>query len=594
MSDVRTKVEQARSLLLAGKAEQARLLGVRLLKSDTADPHVADLMAQIFIHLRQSEQALHYARRATELAPGDLGFMHNLGVTLLTLQRADEAAAILGAILEKDPRQGSSRLAYLSALLQQRQHARIIQVCEEGRRLHPGNPVFEGVRASALLSQGLADESYEALRSMLAHNAQEPGLRNTLAQTSNYVPGLTPAQIFAEHKAYGDLLERMWPATRRTFTNPRDPEKRLRVGILSPDLRTHSVAFFIEPFVQGHDRAGFELIAYQTNRTEDAVTVRLRKGFGAWHDCSALGDEALIGRLLADKLDVLIELSGHMQAHRLPVMHMRAAPVQATYIGYPNTTGVRAMDARFVDSITDPAGEADACASERLVRLDPCFLCYRPPADAPKPAMPRGDGPVTFGSFNALQKINPPLVHLWARVLQAVPGSVLLLKSWNLADRGSWAEFTRRFTDAGIDETRLQLCEPIAGIAEHLAAYSRVDVALDTFPYHGTTTTCEALWMGVPVVTLAGDRHASRVGASLLHAAGLPDLVAKDEEAYVHIATSLAGHATRRAHLRATLRDDLRAGPLCDEASYCRRLESALRGLWRQWCQTQTIARPHA
>lgn len=590
MSNLHARIEQARATLLEGKAEQARVFAVRLLKNAPNDPRVYDLMAQVSIHLRQHDQALHYARRAAELAPTDLGQQHNLGVTLMTLQRPQDASVVLSRILEQDPRQESSRLAYISSLLQQRLISQVIKVCEEGLQRHAGSPVLEGVRANALLSLGRADESYDALRSMLPRCPDMLGLRNTLALTSNYIASISPAAALDEHRAYGELLERLWPAPRRSFRNKRDPEKRLRVGILSPDLRTHSVAFFIEPFVQGHDKSRIELYAYQTNRTEDAVTLRLRRGFAAWRDCSSFSDPGLLECLLADELDVLIELSGHMQAHRLPVMHMRGAPVQATYIGYPNTTGVRNIDVRFVDSITDPPGVADAFATERLVRLDPCFLCYRPPTDAPEPGTARVGGGVTFGSFNALQKINAALVRLWARVLDAVPGSTLLLKSWNLADVASWDGFARRFVDAGIDPSRVRLREPTQSVTDHLASYAQVDVALDTYPYHGTTTTCEALWMGVPVVTLAGDRHAARVGASLLHAVGLPEHVAGDEDAYVRIARELALDPPRQAELRATLRRRIMASPLCDEGAYCRRLEQALRVLWRDWCASSRAA----
>jgi predicted O-linked N-acetylglucosamine transferase (SPINDLY family) len=255
-------------------------------------------------------------------------------------------------------------------------------------------------------------------------------------------------------------------------------------------------------------------------------------------------------------------------------------------IGYPNTTGVPAVDWRVVDSITDPPGSEHLC-TERLLRLDPCFLCYSPPQEAPEPALPEADAPITFGSFNNAAKIGPTSIELWARVLKAVPGSRLLLKSQTLSDAAGRARIEKRFAQAGIEASRLELVAYSKTRQEHLELYKRVHVALDTTPYNGTTTTCEALWMGVPVLTTLGDRHAARVSASLLHAAGHPELVAKDADAFVQLAASLAQDRARLATLRTNLRGELRASPLCDAPAYAARFHAAIRDCWKQWCKTQ-------
>jgi predicted O-linked N-acetylglucosamine transferase (SPINDLY family) len=297
--------------------------------------------------------------------------------------------------------------------------------------------------------------------------------------------------------------------------------------------------------------------------------------------------EALVRRR---GIDVLLELGGHSGEPRLLALAGKPAPVIVTAIGYPNTTGLPAVDWRVVDAITDPPGSERLC-TERLLRLDPCFLCYTPPEHAPEPAMPAADAPVTFGSFNNAAKIGPASIALWARVLQAVPGSRLLLKSQTLSDATGRARIERRFAEAGVDASRLELIAYSKTREEHLALYGRVHVALDTTPYNGTTTTCEALWMGVPVVATLGDRHAARVSASLLHAAGHPELVATDADAFVALAAKLAQDRARLTTLRSGLRDTLRASPLCDAPAYAARFHDAIRACWRQWCARPEGAR---
>jgi len=312
---------------------------------------------------------------------------------------------------------------------------------------------------------------------------------------------------------------------------------------------------------------------------------QLQRLCDAWHPCASMSMEGLDAAIRERSIDVLIELSGHTEAGRLPALAGKPAPVIISAIGYPNTTGLPSVDWRVVDSITDPPGSEHLC-TERLLRLDPCFLCYSPPSQAPEPAMPPADAPIMFGSFNNAAKIGPSSIELWARVLKAVPGSRLLLKSQTLSDAAGRARIERRFTEAGIDASRLELLAWSKTRQEHLELYARVHVALDTVPYNGTTTTCEALWMGVPTVTTLGDRHAARVSASLLHAAGHAELVAKDAEDFVRLSAALAQDRARLSTLRANLRAELRASPLCDAPAYAARFHAAIRECWKAWCES--------
>jgi predicted O-linked N-acetylglucosamine transferase (SPINDLY family) len=287
--------------------------------------------------------------------------------------------------------------------------------------------------------------------------------------------------------------------------------------------------------------------------------------------------------LLGDQLDILIDLAGHTERNRLPLLGRRLAPVQATYLGYPNTTGLRTMDYRLVDAVTDPVGEADDRCTERLLRFAPTAWCYAPPADAPLPSpgpAARGEG-VAFGCFNNFSKVTDEMLAVWARILAGVPGSRLVLKGFGLGEGALRAAALARAAAAGIDPLRIELLGRTVGQAEHLAAYARVDIALDTFPYHGTTTTCEALWMGVPVVTLAGDRHSSRVGISLLESVGHGEWVASDWTTYVSKAADLAGDAVRLGALREALREEVRRSALSDHAGQSDRFAAALEEMAR-------------
>jgi predicted O-linked N-acetylglucosamine transferase (SPINDLY family) len=407
----------------------------------------------------------------------------------------------------------------------------------------------------------------------------------------NYADNVQPEELRQAHAHYGQVLGAIpfppgvTPMQRAQFPNKRDPEKRLRVGILSSDLFDHSVAYFVRPFLAQRDRAKVEYILYSAGPRQDEITRRLQEQSDGWRDASRMNDAQLIGQARQDALDILIELSGQTQRNRLMAVRLRGAPVQATYIGYPNTTGLRSVDYRFVDSITDPAG-AEAQAVEKLVRLDPCFLCYWPREDAPVPgpAPALRNGYITFGSFNSIKKLAPSVIRCWCRLLQQVPDSRLILKSAGFNSERACQYLDSVFDEFKIAEDRVELRDRVDSKSGHLSAYDEMDIALDTFPYNGTTTTCEALWMGVPVVTMAGKLHAGRVGASLLSAVGLPELVGQGEDDYVRIAAGLAADQDRLADLRRGMRERVAGSALCDAKAFAERFEGALRGIWKSFC----------
>lgn len=447
-----------------------------------------------------------------------------------------------------------------------------LALAEHGHQRWPAD--FAALLSVCQVENLRADQACETVRLALQAAPDQFELASSLCGHSNYHAGLSPAQRFEIHRFFGSILDRR-PQPAPNFTVSKDPARKLRVGFISPDFREHSCAHFLRPIFEHLDRAQFELFAYYTYTNEDATT----KWFKSKCRFNSMPGNAPLGfRIWGDRIDILIDLAGHTEGGRLNLFHSRPAPVQVTYLGYPNTTGLTAMQHRIVDTHTDPPG-ADAFATEHLARLDPCFLCYAPPPEAPTPAATPGR-PLTFGSFNNATKFNASTAALFARAVSAVPGSRLVLKNPALGEPDFQAIVRELFTAAGLASERLVLMPGDPATAAHLARYNDIDIGLDTIPYNGTTTTCEALWMGVPVVTLAGDWHAARVGCSLLAAVGLPDLVAQTPEQFAAVAAALAADAPRRAALRTGLRSTMAASPLCDGPGFAARFGGLLRGLW--------------
>jgi predicted O-linked N-acetylglucosamine transferase (SPINDLY family) len=453
--------------------------------------------------------------------------------------------------------------------------------------LDPCQPVARFARAQSFQACHCIDESLADFDEHLKLRPEHHEARSFRLFVLNYRDDLSREALFAEHLAYGRAVESATEhAVPSRWQNQPDPERRLRIAFLSPDLRTHSVAFFIEPILAHLDRSQFEVFLYHDFFTVDSVSARLRKNAAVWRHIAGLKPEAAEKTIRADTPDILIDLAGHTGFNRMGLFAGRLAPIQAAYLGYPNTTGLRAMDYRFTDPVADPPGDSDLLHTEKLVRFASTAWAYAPPPGAPEPVPGRRDGPVTFGSFNALAKLNVSTLRLWREILESVPGSQLILKSASEVLPG----WSRRLAETGLPVDRVRLRKPAASIEEHLAGYSQIDVALDPFPYNGTTTTCEALWMGVPVVTLAGDRHAARVGASLLTAIQRPEWIASSRAEYVRIAASLAADRGRIDALRTQLRGDMCRSALLDHPGQARHFGAALRDLWRVWCAKSAIA----
>lgn len=500
------------------------------------DPKVQVALAYMYaIHPATAAQGETHARRALALqADLEAGWV-NLAVALSQQGRLLEARDAAQQALQRNPASAEALNLVASTALEMGDAAEAVQAYHDLMQQHPG---FAAPAHNYLLAL-------------------------------NYLP-LAPAEGLAAHQRWGETQPNPAPL----YGPPAQPGGRRRIGYVSADLRDHAVAWFIEPVLAHHDPAQFEVFVYASLSASDATTARLKSLPVVWRDIKGLDDARSAALIAADSLDILIDLGGHTNGNRLCVFAYRPAPVQATWLGYLNTTGLPAMDWRIADALSDPPG-AEAWQSEKLARLPGSQWCYAPPTDAPDPgplpALARGY--ITFACF-AFGKAHPSLRVLWARILAAVPDSVLLLVA---KDGQALSERMAPVLAAhGIAPHRLRI-EGQRSFADYLALHREVDLVLDSWPYNGATTTCHALWMGVPVISLNADwPPAGRSGASLLSAIGLHELACQDPETYLATATRLARDPARLASLRAELRDRMRTGPLTDGLRFTRQLEALL------------------
>ena len=613
----------------AGRLDQAGAIYRRVraaLPNHFDAVHLSGIVAQ---QQGRTAEALDLLTRAHRLGPKNAPCALRLGHAFIAAGRIGEAEPVIrsAVALDEQAHEGWETLAYCLKLqdklpaamgchrravtLQPKfakgwynygltlslsgRYAVALQCHEQAIAADPAYPKGWYGRAQALHQLHRLPEAVAAYEKFLELEPASHEARSYRLFALNHTDGLSREQLFAEHVAFGRAVGSQ-PVP--DFPNPAVAGRRLRVAVFSPDLRAHSCAYFLEPLLRHLDPASFELYLYHDHFREDAVSMRLKAFAAVWRNFVGQPAEAVEKTIRADQPDLLIDLAGHTgMTCRLPLFAKHLAPVQINYLGYPNTTGLPAMHYRFTDSVVDPVGAADALATEKLVRFAPTAWAYEPPAGAPEPgpapciesgqACPEPGRWVTFGCFNNVAKISDTTLALWARVLAAVPGAKLLLKGRGLGDPAMRQRYLDRLTANGLPADRVEFLERTATTEDHLALYRRVDISLDTFPYHGTTTTCEALWMGVPVVTLMGDRHVSRVSGSLLTAIGRTEWIAASADDYVRIATQLANDPVALSVARAGLREQVGKSSLGDHAGQAACFTTALRQCWQNYCITR-------
>ena len=525
-------------------------------------------------------EALDFMLRGIDKLPGVANLHYNLGKLYDDLERYPEAIA---------------------------QYRRAIEI-------NPKHTLAHTNLGLALREVGQFDDAIESLKRAVALQPATQLLVQNLISTLNYAPDMSPAEIFAAHEKFGLQFER--PIARfaprnigvdaetnarhesgapnngeaNTQSNARDKvsasvsvTRPLRIGYVSPDFRQHSVAHFIEPVLTAHDKKNFDVFCYYNDTVSDDTTLRIQSLVPNWRVLAELSDHDAARKVQEDKIDILIDLAGHTNRNSLMMFARKPAPVQVTWLGYPNTTGFSCMDYRITDALCDPVGMTDTLHTEKLIRLPDCFSCFTPPANSPNVgalAALHGNG-IMFGSFNYFIKMNEQVIETWARILGRVANSRLTLKYRSLNSESVQSVVHAAFAKHGVAHERLVLLGNDASQLDHLARYNNIDIALDPFPYNGTTTTCDALWMGVPVIALAGKTHVSRVGVSQLTNIGLPELIAADLNSYVDIAVALANDLPRLAQLRDDLRERMKVSPLMDAPRFTRNLEHAFQEMWR-------------
>ena len=588
--------KQVQDLRLANDFVRLRALCQRLLVKDPEDVVLNAYMGQALREEGAFVRALYFAQKAAAGAPNNADLAYELAFTLWKCGRLEEGCRAAERALELDPSGLYIHTAKIKMLEELNRFDEMVDAASVAVERYPSDIPLRCGRSLGLAMAGRADEASLLACQSLLDFPSSVEIAELACFCHNYVSGFTRERVFEVHRNYGRLVQQTAHDPPAKVHTDADPDRRINIAVMSSDLRQHSVGFFIEPFLRHYDKSRFHVTAWSCGAPQDHVSERIKGMVDAWRPEIPKTHVEFSALIRRSKPDILLELNGITQGHMLHTAFLRVAPVQCTYIGYPNTTGLDNVDYRIVDSLTDPPGEpyfSDRYATEKLARLDPCFLCYEPrvegvPALGVRSADP--SAPITFASFNATFKINDQIINLWRRVVQGVPGSRLIIKSAAIKTAGMVGSIRRAFARNGFDLSRLDVRMGTEKVVDHLAFYNQVDIALDTFPYHGTTTTCEAMLMGVPVVVLAGRAHASRVGVSLLTNVGLPELVGGSEQEYVQIACGLAGDRARLRGLQGSLRSRLLGSTLCDAQGYSRNLQSLLVGLWQGYCRGRAKA----
>jgi predicted O-linked N-acetylglucosamine transferase (SPINDLY family) len=593
----------------AGDADSAEREARRIVADGHVQPPVLNALGLILVEGGRPEEAVTFFRDARTLDPTYLPACLNEASVLQQQGRLSEALAALQAtgaqvatdarlslakakLLEQTGRDDDAVAAYLDAA---RLDPRLAGECHRhvGRLHYARNDIYTAIDAyeiatrhapadaelwnalgNAYMDVARIADAARCYRAALEIQPRHTRIRDNLLVLLHYDPEVTPARMFEAHRAWSSHHAPAAPAVRPRATAP--PGSVMRVGFLSQSLCSSATGFFLLPLLRCLDRRRHHVVLYSAGGQDDDTAARLRAHADAWRDVSAMADEPLARAIRADALDVLIDLSGHTPGSRLQAIVSKPATVMMTWLDYFDTTGVDAMDYIVADTVSVPPASAQRF-SETVLRIDPSRLCYEAPGYAPHPQDPpaRRNGCVTFGSFNRIAKLADPVIALWSRLLVAVADARLLLKSPAFNHPTTRRRFAERFEGAGVDANRLIL----RGSSDHprmLGEYAEVDVALDPFPYNGGLTTCEALWMGVPVVALLGQSMISRQSAALLSAAGLHEWIAADEHEWIAIATRLAQDLPGRAAMRHDLRRRVAGSPLCDAEAFAQRFAQML------------------
>jgi len=585
------------------------------------------LLGNIELEQGNLTAAIAAYQKLVKLQPQNVSALSNLGVLYIKRKDPSSAISVFQQAIQLDPNHGEAyiNLGQLHQELGKSEAGK--EYLLQGVKLQPNSAIaylnlgnieksqgnlaiaidyyLQAIKLDSKLSSvynNLGNIYLDRGESLLAceyyHQAAKYGSddgkeAHNLLFSLHYEGNLSALEIFTQHQNWGIKSQPIIKQNYKPHNNSLEPQRKLKIGYISGDFKTHSVNYFFEPLLANHNQKNFDITCYANNKFFDETSDRLRNLASCWRNIAQLDDFAVAQLIREDQIDILVDLAGHSLGNRLLVMAHKPAPVQATYLGYPNTTGLSNIDYRLTDIQADPIGQTAHLYTEQLVHLSQGFLCYQPPIDAPTVnILPVSQNKyITFASFNALSKVNQAMINCWTNILKKVPNSRLLLKAKALQDQDTRDRIYQLFKHVGIDRDRLDLRGWVKHTKGHLGSYNDVDIALDTYPYHGTTTSCEALWMGVPMITLAGDSHVSRVGVSLLNSVGLTEFVSDSVETYVQKAVELANNLDKLAEVRQGLRSRMSRSPLTDGKRLAQEVETAYRQMWEKWCQSKSVTR---
>jgi len=576
-----------------GHPAQAAACFRKALELKPVFPEASNNLGLALVDENKLEEARTSFEAALQMKSDYLPAYNHIGNLLKLQDRTDEALAYYRKALEFDPDYPEAHFCMGCRFMEQNRLAEAIACFQRAIEIRSHYPEALNNLAAALKEQGRLKESIACYRKIIEIEPSLSWAHSNLLFALNFDPDSRPADLYDQAKSWwrqhGEAI-----APCSAFHNSPDPDRRLRIGYVSPDFWQHPVSLFFLPLISNHDRTSVEVFCYAEVLHPDQTTEQVKAHADHWVSTVGLTDRQVADRVRQDRIDILVDLAGHTARNRLLAFAYKPAPIQVTWLGYGNTTGMPVIDYFITDAVADPEGIADQYYCEKLVRLPRGFLCYGPPEGAPdvQKLTNLENDPIVFGSFNNVSKLNRRTIALWSKILQQVPDSRLVLKSKQLGDQATRERYLALFSQAGIKTERIQLLPRTRSVHEHLAQYHQIHIALDPFPYNGTTTTCEALWMGVPVVTLRGDCHYARVGASLLTRIGLTDHIADSEQQFVDTAVALANDFSRLSELRLNLRSMMASSSLCNSNNFAREMEETFREMWRTWCSSQRPTAP--
>lgn len=605
----------------AGDLHQAKDFCEKILKIQPDNGDILYFLGIIYAQLGNNDLAIQYLKKSLQFNESNADAYFALGIAFEKTGNIGEAITFYQKTIEVKPNYIKAYENLGNIFKEKGLINEAIIIYEKAVNLHTDNPDVYNSLGNIFIKKWRIDDAIALYQQALQKNPADVSAYNNLGNAfqikgdpenaemyyrhavkldpdnavpyqnllfvMNYNPCHKAKTILAENLRFAKRFEEPILSSIYPYANERSQHRRLKIGYVSPDFKAHSVSCFIEPVIAVHNKEQFEIFCYSLVSEEDEVTERFQKYADHWRNITGISDEKAAEFIRDDGIDILIDLAGHTTNNRILLFVRKPAPIQVSWLGYLATTGLSSMDYKIVDNYSDPPAMTEQFYTEKLIRLPESFLCYLPVKDGPEvgelPALKKGY--ITFGSFNNFVKVSPDVISSWSRILQAIPNSRLIMRTYNFCDRTTRQHAMGMFMQRGIAAERITLL-PWEPSPKHLESYNLVDIGLDTFPFNGGATTCEAIWMGVPVVTHAGSAYHSRVGVSLLSNIGLKELIGKTYEEYIEIAVNLAHNIERLKALRESLRDMMLRSPLTDAKRFTVNLEKSYRRMWEEWCKS--------